>query len=116
MLTQFYVAVRFDTNNDGWMIAAQKAIDSGAKHLLAFNEPDLQTEANVSPAAAAASWKINMQPFASQGIKLISPAVSNGPLGIVWMKEFISQCVGCTIDGVAVHFYNTAANTATVSH
>lgn len=98
---------------NGWSSAATKAIANGATHLLGFNEPDLGAQSNLSPAAAADGWKTNMQPFAGKA-KLGSPAVTNGgnPMGLTWLSSFISQCNGCTIDFVAVHWYNGGDATA----
>lgn len=54
-----------------------------------------------------------MEPFAGKA-KLVSPAVTNGgsPMGLTWMKNFISSCSSCTIDAVAIHWYNGGDATA----
>jgi len=83
---------------------AQNAIVSSSTHLLAFNEPDLATQANLRYSAAAAGYLCYMQPFAAKA-KLGSLAVTNGgdPLGLTWLKNFISACSYCTIDFVNIH-------------
>jgi hypothetical protein len=96
-----------------WVTKATAAIASGSTHLLAFNEPDYSGQANLGYAAAAAGYLTYMQPFASKA-KLGSPAVTNGgdPMGLTWLANFVSACSTCTIDFVAIHWYNggTAAD------
>ncbi|KAE8449253.1 hypothetical protein EG329_008420 [Mollisiaceae sp. DMI_Dod_QoI] len=94
-------------HTNGWSSAASSAIAAGAPALLGFNEPDYSGQANLSPSDAASGWKEYMQPFAGKA-KLVSPAVTNGgsPMGLTWIENFISACSGCTIDRVAIHWYN----------
>lgn len=65
----------------------------------------------MSPAAAAQEWKLQMEPFYGKA-KLISPAITNGgtPMGVEWMHEFIGNCTSCHIDGIAMHWYDSATN------
>ncbi|GAA5831801.1 hypothetical protein JCM5353_006172 [Sporobolomyces roseus] len=98
---------------DGWEAAADTGIKGGATHVLGFNEPDLAEQANMSPKKAAELWMSAMEPLAKKNIKLISPAVSNGvktadgaPMGVPWMMEFLEACSSCTIDAVALHWYD----------
>lgn len=78
-----------------------------------FNEPDLSSQANLSPSLAANLWVQYMLPLKWQhpNVKLISPAITNGEIqgmGINWMQEFVNDCeteVGkgnCEIDAYAV--------------
>ena len=90
-----------------WQANAQKAIANGAEWLFSFNEPDMSTQANLSPQAAAAAWMQYMEPFAGQ-IKLVAPAVTNGQssgMGLSWLTQFLSACSGCTIDAIGLHWY-----------
>ncbi|GAA5880479.1 hypothetical protein JCM1840_003550 [Sporobolomyces johnsonii] len=103
---------------DGWTDAANAAIKAGATHVLGFNEPDLDTQANLTPSAAAALWSSAMEPLATSA-KLVSPAVTNSvatadgqPMGVPWLKEFVAACSDCTIDAVALHWYDSAGNNA----
>ena len=94
------------TNN--WISAATKAIASGSTHLMSFNEPDLNTQANLSPDAAAAAYKTYLStPFAGKA-QLGSPAVTNGggAMGLTWLKNFLASCTDCQIDFVCIHWYN----------
>ncbi|GAA5994191.1 glycoside hydrolase family protein [Rhodotorula paludigena] len=102
---------------EGWSDNAKKAIEAGATHILGFNEPDLAEQAHMSPSKAAELWKSEIESFSSSA-KLVSPAVTNGvkaedgsPMGVPWLHEFISACDGCTIDAVALHWYDSAENT-----
>ena len=80
------------------------AINNGTKHLLAFNEPDVN---GISPSQAASSYRNYMQPFASSTVQLGAPAVTNGgaPDGLTWLGEFLGNCTGCTVDFIPFHWY-----------
>lgn len=71
-----------------------------------FNEPDNGGQSNIDPTTAAALWKANIQPFAGKA-KLVGPAVTNGG-GVQWLQQFLGNCTGCTIDAIAMHWYDTA--------
>ncbi|TGZ85672.1 glycoside hydrolase [Ascodesmis nigricans] len=94
-----------------WHQDAEWAIRNGATSFLGFNEPDHAEQAHLSPAKAAEYWMKYLQPYAGR-VRLGSPATTNSNQpgqGIVWMKEFLSICakLGCTMDFLAVHWYNT---------
>ncbi|KAF7885012.1 hypothetical protein EAF00_010830 [Botryotinia globosa] len=101
------------TFTGAWSAAASSAIASGSTHLMSFNEPDLSTQANIGASDAAAGYKTYMQPFAGKA-KLGAPAVTNGasPMGLTWLKSFMSSCSDCTIDFVCIHWYDSASNVA----
>ncbi|OBT90940.1 hypothetical protein VE02_00192 [Pseudogymnoascus sp. 03VT05] len=98
-------------HSNGWTEAANAAIAKGSKHLLAFNEPDMPSQANLDVGTAAAGYKTFMQPFAGKA-RLGSPAVTNGPapMGIAYFKSFMAACGGCTVDFVPMHWYDSASN------
>ena len=100
-----------NTFTDSWLSNAKSAIKSGSTHLFSFNEPDLGSQANMSPSEAAAAYKTYMQPFAGQA-KLCAPAVTNGggAMGLDWLMAFMDACTDCTIDCVNVHWYDSAEN------
>ena len=90
-----------------WAAKAKAAIAGGAEYLFSFNEPDMSSQANLSPEAAAEAWKTYMEPFAGQA-KLVAPSVTNGQgpgVGADWLQQFLSACSGCTIDAVSQHWY-----------
>lgn len=93
-------------------IRAYKAAHPEAEYILAYNEPNLTDQANMTPAVAASYWP-ELKNFAKEvGLKLISPAVNYGTLSgyhdpIVWLDEFFA-CEGVSlddVDGIAVHCY-----------
>lgn len=96
----------------GWAAAVTSAIASGTTHLMSFNEPDLSSQSNLSPAAAAAAYMTYMQPYAGK-VKLGSPAVTNGggAMGLDWLAAFLVECSACTIDFVPIHWYDSYSNT-----
>ncbi|KAH8674838.1 glycosyl hydrolase catalytic core-domain-containing protein [Tricladium varicosporioides] len=103
-----YVPMLWGLRDDqNWESNAEKAILSGTTHLLAFNEPDIDSQANLTVAAAVAGYLNHMQPFAGK-VKLGSPAVTNGGghMGLGWLKDFLSRCSSCTIDFAVIHWYN----------
>jgi hypothetical protein len=88
----------------------QNLVKPGYAHwALGFNEPDLAGQSNLDPGYAASLWQQYIQPLKDQGYSLVSPAVTSGASGIPWLTSFISDCGGCTIDAVAVHWYGTDA-------
>ncbi|KAJ5037587.1 uncharacterized protein L3040_007758 [Drepanopeziza brunnea f. sp. 'multigermtubi'] len=98
-----------------WAANANAAIARGASHLLSFNEPDYCTTTAVgaclSPKDAANAYRKHMNPFAGRAY-LGAPAVTNGPSGMKWLKQFLALCTGCQIDFVPIHWYDSATNVA----
>jgi hypothetical protein len=79
-------------------------------HILSFNEPD-QTGVgvyNMDVATAVDTHRKLIQPLANEGLRIGSPAVTNGDepnKGINWLKSFMSGCSDCQIDFVVAHYY-----------
>ncbi|RDX52523.1 hypothetical protein OH76DRAFT_1480632 [Lentinus brumalis] len=82
----------------------------GVKHVLGFNEPNEEGQANLSPQAAAALWKQHIQPLKAQGVLLGSPAPGPSGNGVQWLQQFIQACSGCNVDFIAVHQYDTSTS------
>jgi hypothetical protein len=98
-----------------WQTNAQNAISAGSTHLMCFNEPDLDTQANIDPNTAASDYTQYMDDlFGGKGIKLGAPAVTNGggTMGLAWLQDFLDACTGCQIDFVPIHWYDSATNIA----
>jgi len=80
-------------------------------HLLGFNEPNFGSQANLTPAEAAALWPQVQQIADAKGLKLVSPALNycGGSCNVtdpyVWLDQFFTACTGCRIDAIAVHWY-----------
>jgi hypothetical protein len=68
-----------------------------AQYVLGFNEPDKPNQADISAQEGVALWLQYIQPLASQGYTLISPAPSQAPTGMQWLKDFFDECDGCTV-------------------
>jgi hypothetical protein len=72
---------------------------SGATHVLGFNEPDMNGQANMSPEACLALWpKLMMLPQ-----RLGSPA----PADSTWMEKFLPEALrrGLRVDFICLHRY-----------
>ncbi|KAJ7073579.1 hypothetical protein C8F01DRAFT_1241873 [Mycena amicta] len=80
---------------------------AGASTILAFNEPDISSQANLTPQAAAALYQQYIHPLSAKGFKLATPAVTNGgaPTGLTWLDSFLGNCTGCAYDYIALHWY-----------
>jgi hypothetical protein len=97
---------------------AGSKIPSGASYLLGFNEPNFFAQADLSASEAAALWPQVEQVAQSKNLKLVSPAVNfcgddankTGPCHdtnpVHYLSDFFAACQGCTVDYVAVHWYN----------
>lgn len=93
-------------------IRTYKRTHPEAEYILAFNEPNLTDQANMTPAQAAQFWPDVVALAEELGMKLISPAMNYGTLAgysdpWVWMDEFLKQ-PGVSLDdmdGIAVHCY-----------
>lgn len=87
-----------------------------AKYLLAFNEPNFISQANLKPTEAAALWP-KLEKIASDfGLKIVGPAVNysgdpvqeNGVIysnPIAYLDAFFVACPNCQVDYIAVHNY-----------
>ncbi|KAJ8122732.1 hypothetical protein ONZ43_g1142 [Nemania bipapillata] len=95
-------------HSNGWNELAKTAIANGADALLGFNEPDIATQSNMSPADAAAAHIQWMNPLAGQA-RISSPAVSSSDSpnqGLDWLSQFFTACNGqCKIDFCVTHWY-----------
>ncbi len=87
---------------------------SGTHYLMAFNEPDMLPKYGgtaMDVGSAVATYKDYMDKYASGNVKLGAPAVSSSDKsgqGLDgWLKPFLQQCSGCTIDFVPVHWYGS---------
>jgi hypothetical protein len=86
-------------------------IPSEARFLLGFNEPNFGTQANLTPAQAAAAWPQLEQIADARGLQLVSPAVNycggncNETDPFKWLDAFFAACQGCRVDYVAFHWY-----------
>ncbi|KAF9049468.1 hypothetical protein BDZ89DRAFT_1032946 [Hymenopellis radicata] len=82
---------------------------TGAKTLLAFNEPDFDEQSNMDPTYAADQWMKYIEPLKSKGVRLGGPAVTSSPTGQPWLSDFFAACKGCTIDFLPLHWYGVGS-------
>lgn len=95
------------TKWDKWN-AVKAEISQGPlpKYLLAFNEPDVQSQSDLGPKAAAKLWMQELQPFALKGVLVGSPQVC---WNMQWLEQFMLECrrLGCKIGFIPLHWYGS---------
>jgi len=93
-----------DKDDSSW---TTEVLNSGNhwEHVLAFNEPEQLGQSNMTPEHAVELWGKYIEN--APATYRVSPAVTTSPAGKAWMTEFLAQCTSCTIDYVAIHFYET---------
>lgn len=111
-----FVPMAWNNHYDTVAIAKSSAI-FGGEYLLAFNEPNLTNEANMTPTQAAAYWPALKSFAKSHNLKIISPALNYGTLPgysdpTVWLDEFLSQdgVSAEDIHAIALHCYMSSAS------
>jgi hypothetical protein len=80
------------------------------QYLLAYNEPNLTDQANMTPAKAAELWPALKATATELGLKVVSPAMNYGTLAgysdpIDWLDEFFTLVPLSDIDAIAIHCY-----------
>ncbi|KAF9256366.1 hypothetical protein L218DRAFT_1026466 [Marasmius fiardii PR-910] len=79
----------------------------GARILLGFNEPERGDQAAISARDAANLWKTKVMKV-SKNVRLGGPAVSAGPTGQQWLRDFFTACNGgCRVDFLPIHWQGT---------
>ena len=98
-------------------IRAYVATHPKTKYLLAFNEPNLTDQANMTPTQAAALWQPVVALAKELNLKLVSPAMNYGTLSgyndpVKWLDEFFAQPQVSIDDiyAIAVHCYMSSPN------
>ena len=71
-----YCPMCWNGNYNADQIRAFVAAHPKTKYLLAFNEPNLTDQANMTPAQAAAIWQPIVNLAKELGLKLVSPAMN----------------------------------------
>jgi len=88
----------------GGCFAKIKASDYNT--VMFINEANEGGQANMGVSEAVGLWRKYMQPLANQGVRTVGPVMSSNPNGMVWTKQFYSQCSGCKVDIQPVHYYD----------
>lgn len=82
------------------------------RYILAYNEPNLTDQANMTPSVAAKDWPRLVKAAKELNMKIVAPAMNYGTLSGYsepwkWLDEFFAQ-PGVSlddVDGIAVHCY-----------
>lgn len=89
----------------------ESQIPSSARFLLGFNEPNFNSQANLTPTQAAALWPQVERIAKDKGLTLVSPALNycGGGCNVTdpydWLDQFFAACTGCKVEAIAVHWY-----------
>jgi hypothetical protein len=100
-------------------MSLNQTIPAGSKYLLGFNEPNFNSQANMTAPQAAADWPTVEAEAKGSGAAIVSPGVNfcgsasdasmcTDPAvtdPYTYLKDFLAACPGCTVDGIAVHAY-----------
>lgn len=93
------------------------AAHPNTKYLLAFNEPNLTDQANMTPSRAAELWPPLVALAKELNLKLVSPAMNYGTLSgysdpIKWLDEFFAKPNVSIddVDAIAIHCYMSSAS------
>lgn len=92
-----------------------KAAHPSCEYILAYNEPNLTDQANMTPSRAAEIWP-DLKALADElGLKIIAPAMNYGTLAgysdpIKWLDEFFSLVPISDVHGIAIHCYMGGAS------
>ncbi len=87
-----------------------------ARYLLAFNEPNFISQANMKPSEVVAAWPRLEAIARDYGLEIVGPAVnwcgqcvSEGGVTFTnpyaYLDTFFTRCRGCRVDYIAVHNY-----------
>lgn len=96
----------------GWTNDAERAIASGSRHVLAFNEPDQRGQCDIPVEQAVEGYKTYVNQFKGRAL-LGSPAVTNNPAprGLNYLDRFLETCAGeCHVDFLVSHWYGELQN------
>ncbi|CAL5221818.1 g4074 [Coccomyxa viridis] len=104
---EFVPMIRDASDVTSSSLAAAKA---SGKTLLGFNEPNLDTQGNVTVEQAISFWP----QLQATGMRLGSPAVSAGAEAS-WLGPFMAQAaqLNYTVDFIAIHWYSANFGNAT---
>jgi len=93
-------------------------IPDDAEYILGFNEPNFTDQANLTPAQAADLWPQLEEIADRKNLKIVGPALNycgncvdipgteNDSDPIEWLDAFFTECPGCQVDYIAVHWYD----------
>ncbi|KAK0559669.1 hypothetical protein OC844_004247 [Tilletia horrida] len=92
--------------NKSWVKRKAEMSRNPPMNLLAFNEPDIPTQANLTPAAALDLYMSELWPLKANftSVRLSSPQIC---FNLTWLDEFMAgaQSLAAEPDFLAVHWY-----------
>lgn len=99
--------------NSLWADRKKEITKFKSTRILAFNEPDVAGQANMSPGDAATLFMKELQPYRNQGIKVSSPQIV---YNVEWMDSFLKKlrAKGGDVDFMAVHWYGSYKDLASL--
>ncbi|KAI0003012.1 glycosyl hydrolase catalytic core-domain-containing protein [Russula compacta] len=78
------------------------------KPLFTYNEPEIESQCNMSPEQGYTLWNQYILPAADRGWKLFAPSITSSPEGLTWITTFMKLCNGaCKIEKMNLHYYGT---------
>jgi hypothetical protein len=89
---------------DQWSSRVDEMNKATPSYLMAFNEPDVESQANMDPSYAAQLYMEQINPWGSKGTKLGSPAIA---WSLDWMNTFLSEInnKGGYVDFICLHWF-----------
>lgn len=112
-----FVPMMWGKVNDAQVQAFIDKIKPGAKYLLAFNEPNFNDGARLTPQEAVNAW-VNVEKVANaKNLEIVSASPAyNGPDNYggfsdptKWHDQFFQLCPTCKVDYIAFHTYDNTA-------
>ncbi|MCD0468656.1 cellulase family glycosylhydrolase [Flavobacterium sp. JAS] len=113
-----YVPMAWNQVNDADVQAFINRIKPGAKYLLAFNEPNFNDGARLTPQEVVNAWKNIEKIAAAKNLEIVSasPAFNdpNNNYGgysspTAWHDQFFALCPNCKVDYIAFHTYDSSS-------
>jgi hypothetical protein len=114
-----FVPMAWGKLNDNEVQDFINKIKPGAKYLLAFNEPNFNDGARLTPQEAVNAWVNVEKVAAAKNLEIVSASPAyNGPNNyggftdpVAWHNQFFLLCPNCKVDYIAFnHYYNSAAS------
>ncbi|WP_337966448.1 glycosyl hydrolase [uncultured Flavobacterium sp.] len=112
-----YVPMTWNAVSDADVQAFINKIKPGAKYLLAFNEPNFNDGARLTPEEAVNAWANVEKIAAAKNLEIVSASPAyNGPDSygkisdpVAWHDQFFAICPKCKVDYIAFHTYDSSA-------
>ncbi|MBF4467720.1 glycosyl hydrolase [Flavobacterium sp. LC2016-12] len=112
-----YVPMAWGKISDAEVQAFINRIKPGAKYLLAFNEPNFNDGARLTPQEAVNAWGNVEKIAAAKNLEIVSASPAyNGPNNyggfsdpVAWHDQFFLLCPNCKVDYIAFHTYDNTS-------